>query len=349
MAGSDKHMPQYVTRYYDRHGKARFRFRRKGFQRAIVSPNHPEFKSIYDDLMMSYERSDIKSSSHRYSLKWLIEHWQVNGKIYESYKPKTKKDTDALFSRMIRAWGDNDIRTLTTCDLETLLDDVKAPATYNRILGKMRQLLKHAKKRGWVKINAADAIDRIDYKRKHTHGWTLAQREQFKAYWKTGTRERLAYTLMFVTVQASADAVHMGRHLEAKGNIEGKRVKTGVPYCAPITPELETELSHWRDQIYYILTQQGRPFSERGFHMWFSDRIRQAGLPDECTPHGLRVAGCEELAETGSTATELMSLAGFETMAVAQGYVKRANKKMMAREASRKRNVANLNRENGEP
>ena len=148
-------------------------------------------------------------------------------------------------------------------------------------------------------------VDRINHKSKRTHGWTPAQRRQYEEYWPSGSRERLAYALGFYTAQGSADVSYMGQQMEHEGAIQGRRIKTGVSYRAPIPPVLEAELQHWRDEMVYLRTEYGKSFSERGLHNWFSSKITEAGLPDECTPHGLRVAGCEELAESGCTANEI--------------------------------------------
>ena len=332
-------LPPYVYITQTRHGKRRLRYRRKTFQRWLPDKNSPDFERRYAEVMLEYQA--VKSPHSKFSLSWLISDYQAHNPAYKELGKKTRKDKDALYTRMQKAWGKNDIRELSRPVLIMLMDAIEAPATHNRILTILRQLFAHAQDRGYLKGNIALTVSKRKTKTKTTHAWTYGERMQFEQHWPSGSRERLAYTLMFVTCQGSADVSKMGRHMEREGRIEGKRVKTGVAYCAPINAALETEISHWRKQLVYILTNQGATFTERGFHNWFSKAINAAGLPERCTPHGLRGAGCTELAETRSTANEIMAIAGFETMSEAQKYVKSANKKKLADSGAKKRFMSN--------
>jgi len=328
-------LPPYVYVSKTRHGKTRLRFRRKSFQRWLPDLAADDFEDKYAQAMKDY--GSQKSPHSKNSLSWLINDYTQNSPEFKSLGAKTRKDKLALFARMQKAWGGNDIRNLSRPVLVKLMDSIEAPATHNRVLTILRQIFAHALDRGYVRGNIALTIPKRRTKTKTTHAWTFSERQKFEEYWPTGSRERLAYALMFYTCQGSADASKMGRHMERDNRIEGRRVKTGVAFHAPISLELETELSHWRNQLVYILTAEGKPFTERGFHNWFSRAIDQACLPNICTPHGLRGAGCTELAENGATAKEIMAYAGFETMSEAQKYVRSANKKKLADSGAIKR------------
>jgi integrase len=52
------------------------------------------------------------------------------------------------------------------------------------------------------------------------------------------------------------------------------------------------------DNLTYLVTVYGKPFTPAGFGNWFRDRCDEAGLP-HCSAHGLRKAAARRLAEAG--------------------------------------------------
>ena len=86
-----------------------------------------------------------------------------------------------------------------------------------------------------------------------------------------------------------------------------------------------------------------------GFGNDFADLATDAGLPSKCRLHGLKRGGMRRLAETGSTAHELMAWSGHKTLREVQRYTMAADKKMLADSAvakklgqSRNANVTNI-------
>lgn len=336
---ASKDLPKFVYQTKNRHGTRRLRFRRGRFQRWLPNADSSDFYLSYAQALKD---SEVKKSPHqKYSLEWVIADYQFNNNGYKSLSVKTKSDKNALYVRLIKAWGKDDIRQLTRPALIKMLDGVHSDTTHKRMLIIFRQLLQHALDRGYINKNVATTIKNRDTTSEAIHPWTLQERRGFERFWPSGSRERLAYELMFCACQGSADASRMGKFMIKGGAIQGTRVKTGVPYVAPISHKLAKELKQWRTQLVFILNQQGKPFSERGFHNWFSKAISKAGLPNRCTPHGLRGAGCTELADSGCTANEIMAIAGFKTMSQAQRYVEQANKKKLAESGSEKRFLSN--------
>lgn len=65
----------------------------------------------------------------------------------------------------------------------------------------------------------------------------------------------------------------------------------------------------------------------------FRDWCDTAGLP-QCSMHGLRKSACRRLAEAGCTAPQIMAISGHTSLAVAQGYIRSADQKRLARQAT---------------
>jgi len=71
----------------------------------------------------------------------------------------------------------------------------------------------------------------------------------------------------------------------------------------------------------------------KGFGNMMSDAIREAGLPQRCKPHGLRKAAARRLAEAGCSATEIIAIIGYKTLAEVERYTRAAEQEQLARRA----------------
>ena len=126
--------PKGVTTFKDRHGKRRYRYRCKGFQRVMPHPDSPEFNTAYAQAILDASKT-VRSPHSKYTLSWLLSDYQRHDKSYHKLGVKRKKDKDRLMTRMQDAWGKRNIQVLTAEALTKIMDDVKAPTTYNQILG----------------------------------------------------------------------------------------------------------------------------------------------------------------------------------------------------------------------
>ena len=59
------------------------------------------------------------------------------------------------------------------------------------------------------------------------------------------------------------------------------------------------------------------------------DRVAEAGLPSNCTAHGLRKIGAVRSAENGATAKQMMALFGWDSVRMAEHYTKMAEQKKL--------------------
>lgn len=108
----------------------------------------------------------------------------------------------------------------------------------------------------------------------------------------------------------------------------------------PLHPDLKAVLDSLPlDNLTFLVTAQGKPFTPAGFTNWFREMAREAGLPDELSPHGLRKATCRRLAEAGCTPHEIMAISGHRSLAEVTRYTIEASRKDLA-----KRAVASLDR-----
>ena len=83
-----------------------------------------------------------------------------------------------------------------------------------------------------------------------------------------------------------------------------------------------------RDDLTYLINDQGRPFPINGLGNKMRDWCDAAGLP-QCSSHGLRKAAAVILAENGATAAELCALFGWSKLETAEIYIREAQKRKM--------------------
>jgi integrase len=77
-----------------------------------------------------------------------------------------------------------------------------------------------------------------------------------------------------------------------------RRKKTGASIDIPVLPELReaVDLMPATDQLAFLTTEAGQPFTAAGFGGWFRERCDEAGL-HHCSAHGLRKAAATRLIE----------------------------------------------------
>src|SRR5262249_48902375 len=104
----------------------------------------------------------------------------------------------------------------------------------------------------------------------------------------------------------------------------------------PIMPELDATLIDTpKENLTFLLTQFGRPFTAAGFGNWFRDRCNEAGLP-HCSAHGLRKAAARRFADVGCTVHEIAAITGHASLREVQRYTKGADQRRLAVSAAAK-------------
>jgi integrase len=166
--------------------------------------------------------------------------------------------------------------------------------------------------------------------------WPPEAIDQYRRHHALGTRERLALELLLGTMAARSDAVRLGRQHIRDGIISFHRRKTDAAVDIPVLPELQEAIDAMPlEGLTFLLTDSGQPFTGDGFANSFRKWCAAAGL-SELSPHGLRKAGAERLAEADCTDLQIMAWGGWKTLKEVQRYTRGANRKKMALEAAHK-------------
>ena len=137
-----------------------------------------------------------------------------------------------------------------------------------------------------------------------------------------GSRARLAFALLLYTGQRRSDVVRMGRQHIRDEALQVRQLKTGAELSVPVHPALAAIIAETgANNLTFLVTDQGKPYSAAGFGNWFRDQCRAVGLHG-CSAHGLRKAAARRLAEAGCTAHEIAAITGHASLREIARYTK---------------------------
>lgn len=78
----------------------------------------------------------------------------------------------------------------------------------------------------------------------------------------------------------------------------------------------------------YLVTANGKTFPSNGFGNWVRKACDKVRL-STCTGHGIRKAAATIAAENGATAPQIQAIGGWDTLAEAERYTRKADKRKL--------------------
>lgn len=214
--------------------------------------------------------------------------------------------------------------------------DAKAetPVAANHLLAMLRVLMKLAVEKGWRKDDPTAGLRNVRTRSEGFKTWSEEDIATYEAKFPLGSRARLALALLLYTGQRRGDVVRMGRQHIRNGVLTIQQAKTGEEVTIPVHENLKAAIEALpKDQLTFLLTAKGKPFTPAGFTNWFHECVVAAGLPAGLSPHGLRKAVCRRLAEAGCSPHEIMSVSGHKTLSEVTRYTVAANRARLAVDA----------------
>lgn len=224
---------------------------------------------------------------------------------------------------------------------EHLRKDIRAftPGAAQNRLKAWRSILKYALEEGWITTDPSTGIRAARGEVSPHRQWTENEIEQFRAFWMRGSPERIAFEVIYWTGARCVDAVTLGwQKVDREGWLSFTQAKTKGPATCPIRA-----LPHWAapmsndhahlidalpsDRILWIVTGTGRARSVKGLSQWVSAIASEAGLPVDCTAHGLRKARAAALAIAGATTSQIGAWTGHSSLSEIAHYTKQADQK----------------------
>lgn len=363
--------PDNVSAFVDRHGKERWRYRKTG------EPTH-YFKSMFGtpefeaELQQTIARAPKPIGAARIvpgTIADLITRWYRSGD-FAGGNDRTRHKMRGIVERFRAEFGDDRVADFTFEHVEAILvrtsrkrlvagKTLGGPEAAARLRKMLGRLFTHAVK---LKLIVTDPVALASSPTKPKpegfHTWTEEEIRQFEVRHALGTKARLALEIMVWTAQRGGDARQFGPAHMRGGRVNFTAAKNRRELWLPAAPQLLAAIRAMPaiGVTTYLVTEYGKPFSEKGFGNWFRGRCDEADLP-HCTAHGLRKAAARRAAELGGTNQQLKAIGGWAGDQEVSIYTAGAEQAKLASDAlgrviewdlaNRNSGLANASRENG--
>lgn len=325
-------LPDNVTAFTDKCGRARYRFRKTGLPSYLFrhEPGTPEFMAEYQAARTASAPEKLRFDPQ--SFHALIESYYKSAKWRKMGDAYRRMRENAL-ERFRVKHGDKPVTALQPRHIVAWMDELsETPHAANDLRKMLMQLMKHAILLGLRETNPVDVVDPLEIDSDGYHCWTEEEIAQFDARWPVGTRERLAKELLLYTALRRKDMVAVGKQNRTRDGSKlilrhtKNKSQTVIRILPPLAQALDG-IDH--AHLTYLVTEFGKGFTPAGFGNWFRERCNLAGLP-HCSAHGLRKAMARRLAEAGATTLEGRAVTGHKSDAMFAHYAAAASNEAMA-------------------
>jgi enterobacteria phage integrase len=339
MGGRDLRRLKYLHAFIDRHGKARYYFRRNGKRTPLPgSLGSQEFMDAYAACLA--ERLPVaprRAAAAPGTFAALAMSYYGSPK-YRDLAPSSRANYRRVIDGFLEEHGHRRVDQLRREHIDAIIGKMDdRPGAGIVLLKRIRTLVRYAISIKWLSHDPT--LGATSYRSKEFHTWNEKELAQFEARWPEGSRQRLAYALLLYTGQRGSDVYRMScGHIDGD-TIEVAQQKTGQEdsdekLVIPMHRNLRGELAlAKREHLVILTTAFGQPFSLKGFGNFVSDAIQAAGLPARCKAHGLRKAAARRLAEAGCTVKQIQAITGHKSLEEVERYTRKADQMRLARQA----------------
>ncbi|MNH83276.1 Phage integrase family protein [compost metagenome] len=325
-----------VSAFRDRHGKIRYRYRRKG-TRSVYLPGIPgssDFASAYQAAVTGGEKPIIGEGRTQPGTINALAVAIYSSAEWMLMASTTKATYRGIIERMRSDYGSLPVGGIRQSHILMMRDKRAAsPSAANNMVKVLRWMLAFAVARQWRSDNPAIGIRPLKISTGGFPAWAEDDIAKFEAYWPVGARERLAFDLLLYTAQRSGDVRKMGWHYVQDGSIVLRQEKTKAFLELPIHSRLKESLDTVPvGQMLFLVTQSQVGFTAGGFGNWFRGACRQAGIPDR-SAHGLRKSAATRLTDAGCTEAQIKAVTGHQTSKEVERYTKARDQRLLAQDA----------------
>lgn len=342
--------PPFASPYKDRHGKQRWRYRRKGVTVALPGqPGDEAFETAYAAAQAGRPlQAEVVRHPNHAKPRTLKAAWRYYAQHDAEFKRLRKTSKDQYVARAERllempvapgaalTYADVPVGDLRRRHVKLLLSQMSdRPHAASDALVVLRKMIVTALDLEWIQHDPTHRLryaPEIDGHR----AWTDDERATFEARYPVGTMPRTVYALALYIGQRRSDLVRVRWGDVVGATLPLTQQKTGKKLVLPILPMLREALDAAPRHGEFVLgTEAGNPRSAEGLTNDWRRWCASAGL-DGTTLHGLRKTLGKILAEQGATTRELMDVLGHDAIAHAELYSREADQETMARAALNK-------------
>ena len=316
-----------TTRKRTKQGWRYYYYHRASKERLPDDPASPEFVARLQELNDQYKQPETRKIIPG-SFAALIAAYKES-RDFRSLKPRSRVSYTRYLSVIEENWGRNKVSAITREAVFNLRDAYEdTPRTANFVIQVLRLLLNYALDRPSVyglSFNPAVRPKKLKTGEGY-RPWEDHEIAAFRAKWAPDTLQRVAFEIMLNTGQRRGDVVRMARNQYRKGWVSLTQEKTGRKLEIPASQDLVAVLEPWltAHEHLVILTNQnklkGKALTDRHFSTIMREAYTDAGLPTDCTSHGLRYTAATVLHELGCDWETISAVTGHETRQMVQKY-----------------------------
>jgi len=337
-------LPANVTRERNRHGTVVYYYREgKGPRTRLPDHGSEDFEPAYQAARQGLTPAKTKPGhAVEGTVRWLVEQYKQT-LHFRGLNAITQRRRDSFFREIVEKAGDAKLSRVTE---QTIVDAREKRSAVgkghgaNNFLKAMRPMFAYAKERGWIALDPTKNVAKARTLPGGREPWDIEDVQKYEARHPVGTMANLAVRVLLFTGLRRSDAILLGRQHIRQGIVRYKPGKTAnssgveVEFTA-LQPLIDAIDRTPGDHLTFLTNSYGNPFaSGASFGNWFADRCGEAGIKKG--PHGLRKLGSTLCADAGATPHELMAMFGWTTLAQAELYTRKADRRRLGKTASAK-------------
>lgn len=338
-------LPEFVNAVSDRHGKTRYRFRRKGYASAYIhgEPGSAQFHRRYAELLDQAPAPAQVASPRKTkagSLDALIASlrqspvWADKGARTKLIQGRKLDRFADIIDTKGRRYGEWPVPAITAAMLEKVLGRMKdTPAEANTLRKVISGLMSHAVLAGMISENP------VPYTTRYKEGpgipdWSEAEITQYRARHPYGSMGRLAMELALNVAGRRCEVRLIERANLVNGRITVQHEKGNERTTVRVSRELQSAIDALPAAPirYLVVTAFGKPFSAAGLGNKMRQWCDEAGLQGR-SMHGLKKAQSRRLAESGATDAQGRAVTGHKKDATFAYYAAAASRELLADDA----------------
>lgn len=246
----------------------------------------------------------------------------------------TRRQRENIFKPILAALGASKLSSWRRGDVAAGRDKRgDRPAAARHFVEALRGFFQWALEAGLVREDPTQGVKVIKPKTEGFAVWSDDDVAVFRRRWPIGTRERVAFEVLFGTGLRRGDAVKVGRPHWRDGVVRMTTEKTGERVAVAVDDDLAAVLAAGPlGDLTFIAGERGRPMTKESFGNWFRDVCNAAGVNKSA--HGIRKAAATADAERGWSDAELDAKYGWTGRRMASLYTRAASRERLSLSAS---------------
>lgn len=309
----------YASSFLDRHGKRRWRFRRKGYQTHYFKAPHGT-KDFEREYAACLEAEPMRVGADRIrpgTVSDVIARYYSDNAFLD-LRESTKTVYRGILERFRATFGEDSIKRFDADRIARLMNNMRhKPHAAARLRKLLAQLFIIARRAKIVPAGFDPVKDTRAPKAKESEGfhpWSELELDAFEAKHPLGSKPRLAFALLLYGAQRSGDVRYMTHGSIQGGRIRLKQSKTSTAVDVPVVEPLAIALEAGPlGAVTLLETKSGEPFTQKGFYNFMKRACIGAGLP-HCSPHGLRKSAARRCREAGCSDEQGMAITGHKSV-----------------------------------